>query len=424
MNLLSLEQFRAQLGYHPWHFWGLANNRAPVTSACNDIVQEYAWQATDAVGRSEMRAAIVTAEQRLFEHLGYAPAPRYREQTLTWPKYNRTGFYRALPVASDGRWIGVELNDGYIQAVGIEAHTFIQTVAVTYSDEDSDGLDDTFTVSFATTVQNADELALYFIPADRFDDTRLGVRWRIDPIIVDLDTVAGTATIIGRSYLLVKPILYEGVNTAALDPDNAANLVTELAAYRRYTDPNGVTNTTSQALLIWETTPCLGWWCCGSASASYTNDASHDPAAQAYAMARAGIRDSRNGIIAPGPAAYNATTGLWAENWFATGTEPDRLTVRYLAGKSLVQGHMDYALQTVVARLAAAELDRPICACENANRTLGRWQEDLARTGGNNDAQFGAISQADLDNPLGTRRGHIYAWRYIQQNRRGQASLV
>jgi hypothetical protein len=422
MNLLSLEQFRVQIGYHPWHFWGLANSsQIPVTSNCNDLVQEYAWQNTDAVGRQEIRSAIATAEQRLFEYLGYMPMPRDREQTLDYAHLGRTGWYRGYAVGSDGRWAALDLNDGYVQAVGVETLTLIGSAAVVYTDEDNDGLDDTFTLTIATTVTEPDEIAAYFIVADRFGDTTLSEQWRVQPVTVTI--ASGTATIIGPSYLLVKPVLYQGISTKnGLDPAAAANFASNLVVYRKFIDPTGTTNATAQALMIWESTPCAGWHCCNTAT--YTNDARFDPAAVAYGIARAGIRNSRLGLIGLGPAAYNATSGIWSVTSFATGYEPDRVTVRYSAGLSLVNGQMDYAMQTVVARLAAAELDRGLCACDGANKTLYRWQTDLARTGGNNDEQFGAISQDDLSNPLGTRRGQIYAWRYIRNVRLGQGILI
>jgi len=78
---------------------------------------------------------------------------------------------------------------------------------------------------------------------------------------------------------------------------------------------------------------------------------------------------------------------------------------------------MDRKFQVAVARMAAAELARPICACDEANRELYRWQFDLARTGGANDESYGAVSATDLDNPFGTRRGHVYAWRMIKEIR-------
>jgi hypothetical protein len=77
-NLLPLETFRALFGSHPIHYWGLSNGQyAPITSKCNTVTREHAWQDAKAVGRQEIREAIETAESRLREWLGYSVAPEY-----------------------------------------------------------------------------------------------------------------------------------------------------------------------------------------------------------------------------------------------------------------------------------------------------------------------------------------------------------
>jgi hypothetical protein len=127
MPLLPLDTFRRELSYNPFHFFGLigATGRGRVTSSCNQVLKEYAWQDADAIGRDEIRHAIDTAERRLQHYLGYAVAPRYAVQTLNFPQ------------AADarGHWPAVQLlGDGYVQAIGVETRALIQaTVAVTYA---------------------------------------------------------------------------------------------------------------------------------------------------------------------------------------------------------------------------------------------------------------------------------------------------
>lgn len=85
---------------------------------------------------------------------------------------------------------------------------------------------------------------------------------------------------------------------------------------------------------------------------------------------------------------------------------------------------MNAELARITAHLAAAEMTRPICACDSrntGNRELHHWQFDLARTAGVGDEQYGAISANDLDNPIGTRRGHVEAWQYIQRHQQMRA---
>lgn len=408
------------MSFHPWHFWGIADASLLSTAGdgCDTLVRQYNWQNSDAASRTDLARAIATAENIMADHLGFYPAPAYLSEMRPWPPQS-DGW---------GRWWNLQLSKGYIQAAGVETLTAISTAAaVTYSDTDGDGYMDTFTVGpVATSVTDVKEIALYFASADRFTagdvSSDVGARWRIAPIVVTIS--AGFVTIRGPAWLLVKPITYEGVVNAganglapATTTTTPAHYATTVDIYRRWTDPNGTTATTSQGVIIWETRPA--WGCnCDAASTAFSGSI-YDPAAVATALARVGIRDAENGVVNLGEATYDSTNGIWSSlNWTICDT-PDRALVRTYAGYPLdPDAQMARIYQTVVARLAAAELARPICGCADANRELYRWQFDVARNGGAADEMYGAISQDDLSNPLGTRRGHIHAWKFIRQRLR------
>jgi hypothetical protein len=89
--------------------------------------------------------------------------------------------------------------------------------------------------------------------------------------------------------------------------------------------------------------------------------------------------------------------------------------IHYQAGLGLENGQMPSFWRAVICRYAIAELARPICACDQSNKERYQWQFDLARTSG--DEQYPLISGEDLANPLGTRRGAVYAWKVINQYR-------
>jgi hypothetical protein len=406
-----LDFWRAELGYNPWHFWGLADATIqPVTSKCNDVIREYAWQENDQAGRKEIRDAIETAEKILLDQIGYRPAPFYTEDTLPWPRYHDQKQYRLGRRDVRGGWIPVQLNEGYIQDTGIEAFTLIDGRAtLVYTDEDGDGLDETFTITVATTVTDPGEIAIYFDQGDRLDeDDALSARWRIEPVNVVIS--GGNATIKGKSWLVVKPVLYEDEAHYPIDPTVATNFITDCDVYRRYTYKIGQNSGNSQSALIWESRPC--WWgCddCGSASGST------DPASVGLVAGRCGVRDSYNGIVVPAEAVYNSTTGYWSHpcDCLECCGEPDRVLVRYLAGLDLDSlGHMQKTMRTLVTRLAAAEMSKRICACDQANREWSNWQFDVSRVNGPEQYQYGLDV---FNNPLGTRRGHIYAWQQIKQ---------
>src|SRR3990172_3319448 len=119
--LTPLEDFRRVLQYHPWQFWGLANSaNVPVTSACNDIVYEYNWQNTDAVGREAIREALETAEARLREHLGYPIAPQYVEETIPWARFYDRTMVRRINIDPTGKCISIRGAGGHVQGVALQ----------------------------------------------------------------------------------------------------------------------------------------------------------------------------------------------------------------------------------------------------------------------------------------------------------------
>ena len=72
---------------------------------------------------------------------------------------------------------------------------------------------------------------------------------------------------------------------------------------------------------------------------------------------------------------------------------------------------MQKTFRMLVARLACAEMTRRICACDQANREWSNWQFDISRL---NSPETYQMKTDDLNNPLGTRRGHIYAWQQFK----------
>lgn len=408
--LLPLDTFRKILGYNPWHFWGMSSSLVPVTSACNLVVKEYAWQDANTAGRVEMREAIESAEAKLKQYLRYSVAPHYVEETLRYPPYYDRSQWRYDNYDADSRLVSVQASEGYIQAVGIEARTTISLVAaVVYTDENGDGLDDLFTVTVATTVTEPKEIAVYFKASDRLDGEAVSEKWRIQPVTVTIS--GGNATIKGPAWILARPILYEGVGTTDIDPTNAAIFVTQVEVYRRYTNPSGTTTATSQGKLLWEARPFPAWAFCYGCGGS---DNSTDAAAYAESIARVGIRDANNGILIPGAALYNTDTATWTGTYWGGCAPPTQVTVRYYAGYPLDSAtqQMESDWQRVVARFAAAELPVRICADNTGSHFLHHWQFDLARSAGVNDEQY-QISPSDLDNPFGTRRGQVMAWKKV-----------
>jgi hypothetical protein len=414
---LSLNQWRGLMAFHPYHFFQLADTAlVPLNSKCNDLVYESAYINADRVGRREIATAIEGAERLIHRYAGFWPSPRYQEVTLQYPQLGDLRLKRFWDVEPAGRWVSLTLPDQYIQAIGPSAETGAVQAQIVYSDQDGDGLFETATIDSSSQFPNPlflpvgttpDQVVVRFISGDCGPVTPPP---EITPRSITVDSL-GQFVIVLDSWSLVRPVRTSGfvqtaLNPTVFPPTAGAPLAQFLNIARRRADPTGTTLATAMAVLTWETRPAPGW---------VYNLGSTDPAATAQAIARVTLRDARAGIVALGEAVYNTTAGTWSAACDWRCSPPDRVTIRYQAGIPSVDGVMDLSWQIVTARLAAAELARPVCACDGANRELYEWQFDRARTGATNE-----LFQAPIPNPLGTRRGHIFAWDQIVRTQRLQ----
>lgn len=419
--MLPLDTFRASLGLNSWHFWQFADSGSgaivPVVSKCSTLTYEYDWQGSDAAGRQSIRDAIQAAEWKMLDYVGYRPMPEYVDYALVdWPAYYVANATRWGDYDASGHRIAVTAPEGYIQAMGIESLTLIGSAtvaggALVYSAVFNAALQDTFTITMATTVTDPNQIAVYFSAADRFDDTAVSERWRIEPITVSI--AAGVATIKGRKWLVGKPILYQNPVAAILDPQTAANFVTSLDVYQRTTDGSGNSVTTAQATLVYETNDCGSCW--GSGCCCSSGTVSSDPGTTGEVIARAGIRDALLGMITPAAATYNSTTGLWNSAWCCglnSYCNPDRVKLRYLAGYPLKGRSIDPHFRDPLVWLSAAELKRRICACRETNEALHDLQQDLNLA--STQTERYEFPQSQMSNPFGSRRGHVRAWLAVQ----------
>lgn len=429
--MLPLETFRDQMGFNPWFFWGMSDNEnlRPGSGAgtglqgCRQVVKEYSWQGVDSAGRSDIRKAITRAEKDLAQYLEYWPAPKYLEETLDWPKLADRRFFRGGPYDSDDRWLNVQLSTRYVQLAGVEERSVISSGAsVVFTDEDGDGYLDLATIGPIVTSATSDprEVAVYFTSSDRFTNPPLSERWRVAPLTSTFS--GGSLTITGPAWIFVKPKLLVGVNVADLPPGTASSsssFVSTVDVYRRYTKTDNTDVNSSQGVIVWETRPWHGWWClCGSCQTDPFSGADTDPSATARSLARVGVRNSERGVVTPAEAVLNTSTGFFESmNWWVC-EQPDRVTIRYLAGYPLdSDGQMNPRYRELVAILSAAHLNRPISGCAEANRYLAYWQQDLSKTG--NDRETYATSEDVLTNPFGSRRGHVYVWRQLMDLTKG-----
>jgi hypothetical protein len=399
---MSVAQWGSCMGLHPWFLMQLSNSLIPLNSKCSQLVYESTWQNADRAGRLQIRQAITEAERLMHQYSRVWPSPRFVETTLPYPPLGDTRSTRRRDVGGQGRWLNVQLPDAEITALGPAAETDVSTVALAYTDEDGDGLYETATASALVTAgTSAAEIVARFLAVDCGPVAPP----EITPRSVAVSGV--NVTLVVDTWDLVRPIRYQGAASGPLDPGNgvapaATVCAPSIEVLRRRADPTGTTLATAMAVLTWETPPWPAWCC-------WSSGASTDPAATGQAIARAVIRDAHNGIVAFGEAAYDAASATWQAvcDWTQC-RPPDRVMLRYQAGG------MDGWGRTL-AGLAAATLNRGVCACDGANHAIYDAQKDLSQTGATDD-----LYQApdDFSNPLGSRRGQIAAWRFLSQQQR------
>jgi len=404
---LSLARWLQYMQMHPWHSMQLAtkgaNSLIPIQSSCNGLVFEYAWQVADRGGRADIRRAIAEAEVQWNEQANFPARPTFKTATLEWPRMGNKALTRWTALDLQGEWMNVRLPDGHVNAIGYDHITTAVNAPIVYSDEDGDGLFETATITATVpSGTTSDQLHITFVAADvLYPDT--------PSIPIREASIAGTtATIRIDTYNLVRPILYtipkpDSLDPTILPPTAGSPFASTVDVARRYCDPTGTTLDTAQAVFIWESTPIPPW-------ATFTiNTVTPDPAALAYAIGRVGIRDADAGIVYLGQGVYDSTSGTWTGRVdFSNCRPPDRVLIRYHAGRDSTQVDM------AIAQLSAANLARPICACQPSNKELSEWQTDLSRVGATNELYSVPV---DVSNPFGSRRGHIYAWRTLQNLR-------
>lgn len=407
VTLLPLETFRQEVDYLGFHFWQLANKLVPLTASCSTLLKEYSDQSTEAAGRYQLRLAISKAEQRLLDYLQFDVATKYNEDTYD------VGFLQAMGRGSNQvypayywpmgglNWAGVgnwnnqptllELDKGRLSRIATRSWVAVNDGAVTYHDYDLDGLNDTFTATINDASTPLSDFGVFFTIADQVQSyPNLTIdNWQIRP--VTFSRAAGVVTATGPAWLLVQPIKYEGVknfpgyntsgtgadSSGAYDPNDPTVFVTSVSFYKKvYTNEN---------LAYLDINDC--------------------GTIQTFQLC-ATIADRRTGQVKLDFGCCQGLPGGCPSTWNASQS----IRINYEAGEELTNW------QTIVTRLALAELRKKICACEQNNQEVNWWQHNLTETSTGSQGNY-KIDNDALGNPLGTRAGAIYAWNQIKNLR-------
>lgn len=383
-TLLPPDTWAKLMGINPFEFNQIGNGFPIDNSAqCDHVFFQFSWQ-QDFLSREEIAKCIDMAEDMVAQELGYYPAPKYIiNEVQQYPRpFNRELY--AGGITWRGQLKSVQLNWHKVQGGGILARTLINAAtAVVLSDTDGDGIDDTFTLTQATTVTDPDQIAVYFTTVDR-DSNDVDETWRIRPVKVSIS--GGVATVKGHSSLLVVPNLTLRTDATVLDVTTLTNYVTTLDVYQVTLDSG--TDSSQQGNAIWEVLPCTD-----------------PPCNVEYNALCIGARQAELGIVAID---YNPNSDSC--HWNA----PDRVSVNYLAGEPLVNGQMSQQMADIVAHLATALLPVEKCGCERSDRIIAYWREVAPANGeGLRTTLMGSYG----DNPFGPQRGALYAWNKVKRLR-------
>lgn len=376
---LSLYEFFYYLGYHPWYAAQVGTNvPARTNPLCSDVVYQYFWQSSDALSREHFAQAIRQAEEMIAGVIGYETAPRFIvDEPVQYPQsYDRTAwgsFYQP-----NGKLKAIKLKNGEVHSIGVESLTVVDAgAAVVYSDEDGDGIDETFTVTATVAAGTlADDVALFFVSADRGQLQLLDCEIR--PLTVSISGT--TATITGHRSLMVIPLQQIVPSPSSLDITLATGFATTVDVYIRTVDPSDA------GTLIWENiVPGIYY--------AYYGSTCTPPCQVQITTACFGVRDKPGGWVVPRPASYDDDTAQFQGICGAQWRSPDRVTVNYRAGKARQDnGWVDDRLARATTLLAAALLPRKSCGCEGTQQYIHELRnlpiDDQGRL---------QVSQSDMD---------------------------
>lgn len=401
-TLLPLDRWGAIMGINPLHLNQVTVADLAPASQCAQPVLQYDWQNADRIGREAIAIAIAQVEDLLVDWLKFLPMPDWtvdERQAVRQPAV--PNLFNTYGTGPRGQWSSVAVGKGHVISGGVRAKSVIQAAAaITYSDVDGDGYSETATISGATTVTDVNEIAVYYPAKSGADEYE----------IMPLKSVAisgGTVTIVVRREQLVLENLWEEMGSESVDGLVAGNFLTTLDIYRKYNDPQ------QQVQFLWERQP--NYCGCGSGSC--------DQCGMETQFGCLNARDYRLGMFAMAPATWNSETDQFEGDSWAGYRLPDRVRLWYHSGyrdMNLARPSVMMAprWERAIAHMSCAFLDRPLCNCNALEDIIKYWREDLAASiaTGAESSSF-ALPGRILDNPFGTTRGAIEAWKLVQREK-------
>lgn len=423
-TLLSLDRYARILGVSPPHFHGAAGETFfPLDNRCSDVWFQHSWQFADAISREDLADAIAEAEEEIALELGFYPAPKWVSQEIhPFPRHYRREVYRQTGRNVREQRVSLKADYAKVIRAGYRSTAPVGTAtvaggALVYSDADSDGFTERAAITLPTTLTNEDEIRVYH--ASQGADQAWEIR---DPYYKAI--TGGNIVIYFYAWQLIDPALWEAfpttaganaINLAGLEATPAVTvgtLVQSVEVHREYTPDSAVS-----AQFYWEPVPrttvidglcaiCNGEGC-QACILTTQNGCLH-------------VRNGNLGLVVPQPATWDSSDEEWDQEAFTQCLDPDFVKIWYYAGdmsnrylRGVSHDPLDDKWARAIAQLATTRLERPFCSCGNAQALAKHWREDLALSG---ESSY-QLGMEVLDNPFGTRRGEVMAWRTINRSR-------
>lgn len=398
LTRMSLAAWARQVGVHPMHIHGvstdlLSKNR-PI---CEKNWQSKEWQAADMVSRDEVFRTIRSAEDDIESILGYHLLPAWdANERIMLQRYYKPEqpWFGALNIR--GYRHGFNAKWGQFITAGQRAKTAMaEATAITWSTADA-ALDWKYWATVTVPVVTApdlDEVHVYYPGKDAND------YYEIRPITVTLNDDEDEITIRFRRELTVLEDLETSYSTnpKPIRGEVDANFLATVDVYRVYNDPS------VNATLLWDGRP--GCNTCTSDTGECASCGSNHQSACISAT------NPKYSALTWTPATY--ADGVYTDAEPCIGRTPDALRLYYKSGLAAhagahERGEIDPRLARAVTLLSVARLTRTLCGCMTA--FFQENQRDMRQVPKGESAVLG---NADKNNPFGTRRGAVEAWRIV-----------
>lgn len=417
-TLLSIGRYGKVMGINPAHLMGasamsLSPAIMPITG-CTSVWHKYSWQTSDGVSLEDLTLAIKTAEEDIARVVNFWPAPMWIAEEPH--VYERPYLREAYGIdGGDVRYKPkvVQADFGKFVEAGRRLVTLIGTATVAgatlvYTDADSDGFYETATITLSTTLTDMNQVKVYHAGHSGDPD------WEIAPVR-SKTKVGANVVIVLYSWQLISPALYEEFPSSdepiqnPIDISATTNFVTSVDVYRERTDFSQ-----ASAQFLWENQSAVldALTCvpCGSTDEAACDYTSQDGCLHA--------RNPALGTLVPMPAEYDSDNAVWDQVAFSVCHEPDLVKLWYRAGavdEKYTRGFSydplsDFWAQ-IIAYLATSRLEHVPCGCPNVKQVFENLSVDTAFNSPNSGSYF--LPERVQDNPFGTRKGEIWAWRRI-----------